>query len=85
MTVFIRNKRNGKVTRYPLIGNVSVANGRISITKDPRCTHIVTYDMTTENYEVIRVTAGEMETPEAVRTWAKDMPHVDHYIETVFG
>lgn len=82
MTVFIRNKNTGKVSRYALIGNVGYADGRIVLAKDPRISATV-YRLSAEAYEIIRVTETQLETPESVREWVPEV-RTDHYIETVF-
>lgn len=84
MTVFIRNKNTGNVGRYPLIGNVGFENGRIVLTKDPGVSATV-YKIPAEDNEIIRVTEGELETPESVKAWRDEDIYIASYIETVFG
>lgn len=86
MTVFIRDKNSGKITRYALIGNVSIGDGAIVLVKDPRISATI-YSLPAAFYEIARVTATELETPEAVESWTDGAPRewVNNYKETVFG
>lgn len=86
MTVFIRNKDTGKETRYALIGNVSIEGGAIILAKDPRISATI-YRLPATRYEIARVTATELETPETVKAWTDGAPRewVETYTETVFG
>ena len=84
MTVFIRNKDTGKVVRYPLIGNVGFDDTYIVIAKDPRISATV-YKIPLYEYELIRVTEEDLETPELVQDNEHLYTTADRYIETVFG
>lgn len=84
MTVFIRNKSTGNVSRYPLTGNVSIEDGNITIAKDPRIGSTI-WSFPLEDYEIVRVTERELETPEAVTAWTDRKYIADRYIKEVFG
>jgi hypothetical protein len=84
MTVFLRYKPNGHIIRRALVGNVSIDGDRIVLVDDPRGLGTTVTSMPVSHYEIIRMTEDKLETPEAVKVWAKREGAADVYIRNVF-